>query len=83
MPYAEAAVFIFSGVNERFRRSRTDENVAKFHTFYRAVSERKLDDGKSLLDWRSRTRSIESPARMPARSAAEPGLTPATVLSTA
>ena len=29
----------FSGVNERFRRFRVDDNVAKFHTFYGEVLE--------------------------------------------
>jgi MID domain of pPIWI_RE/RNaseH domain of pPIWI_RE len=49
LPYAEAALFIFSGVNERFRRSRVDENVAKFHTFYSAVLEQINRSGETVV----------------------------------
>jgi hypothetical protein len=49
LPYAETALFIFSGVNERFRRSRTDDNVAKFQTFYRAVLEQIDRSGATVV----------------------------------
>lgn len=49
MPYAEAALFIFSGVNEKFRRSRVDDNVAKFHTFYAAVLEQIDRRGETVV----------------------------------
>jgi hypothetical protein len=49
MPYAEAALFIFSGVNERFRRSRVDDNVAKFHTFYGDVLEQINRTGETVV----------------------------------
>jgi hypothetical protein len=39
LPYAEAALFIFSGINEKFRRTRMDENATKFHTFFNSVLE--------------------------------------------
>jgi pPIWI_RE module N-terminal domain/RNaseH domain of pPIWI_RE/MID domain of pPIWI_RE len=48
-PYAEAALFIFSGINERFRRSRTDDNVAKFHTFYSTVLEQINRSGETVV----------------------------------
>lgn len=49
LPYAEAALFIFSGVNERFRRSRSEENVAKFHTFYATVLEQINRSGETVV----------------------------------
>jgi hypothetical protein len=49
LPYAEAALFIFSGVNERFRRSRSEENVAKFHTFYATVLEQIDRAGETVV----------------------------------
>jgi hypothetical protein len=49
LPYAEAALFIFSGVNERFRRSRGEENVAKFHTFYPTVLEQINRSGETVV----------------------------------
>ncbi|UFW48171.1 MULTISPECIES: RNaseH domain-containing protein [Bradyrhizobium] len=49
MPYAEAALFIFSGVNEKFRRSRVDDNVAKFHTFYGAVLDQLNRRGETVV----------------------------------
>jgi len=39
MPYAEAALFIFSGIHERFARNRFEENIAKFNTFFSAALE--------------------------------------------
>jgi hypothetical protein len=49
MPYAEAALSIFSGTNEKFGRSRVDDNVAKFHTFYAAVLEQIDRRGETVV----------------------------------
>jgi hypothetical protein len=49
MPYAEAALSMFSGVYGRFGRSRQEDNVAKFHVFFSAAIEQIDRQGPSLI----------------------------------
>jgi hypothetical protein len=49
MPYAEAALFIFSGIHERFARNRMDDNIAKFNNFFAAALEQINQAGPAIV----------------------------------